>query len=404
MPMPLLKKSEGNNAIASIMSARPEINFGGGWGNHAAPEKLRLCFEDVIRNNFHAASRYSKTRGNDRFLEVLTEKLEAGVYERKNIQLKNVISGNGSTELTACLFKSLLQEGDRVLLSDPCYANYLTQAATEGRHVEVKRIAVLDKKLNFLPATSEGKFLQDFEQKIDIVKPRLMIITTPDNPLSQVWPSEVVEKMCEIALRHQVWLALDVSYRSIHFGERPSYYKLSFNDYENLITIHSFSKDFSLLGFRAAYIIAREDVILQLEHLEGARNLSPTTLVQMGLLKFFENSNPQELEAYFKENRLKYLRTSQIMVEALRKELGKPTLLTPNGGFYVILNIADYGFKNDAEFAARLSNEQKVAVVPGSAFGKRLKDSLRLSYAPHVEQQDLIEEGVWRLGKCLKRA
>jgi len=226
MHMPLLKKPEGNNAIRSIMSATPEINFGGGWGNHQAPEKLRLCFEDVIRNNFHAASRYSKTKGNDRFLEVLVEKLEDGVYERKNIQPKNMISGNGSTELTACLFKLLLQEGDRVLLSNPCYVNYPTQATIEGGHVEVRRIVVLDEKLKFQPATDSETFLQNLEQMIDMVRPRMMIIATPDNPLSQVWPSEVVEKMCEIALRHQVWLVMDVSYRSIYFGERPSYYKL----------------------------------------------------------------------------------------------------------------------------------------------------------------------------------
>jgi len=142
---------------------------------------------------------------------------------------------------------------------------------------------------------------------------------------------------------------------------------------------------------------------MQLEYIEGARNLSPTTLVQMGLLRFFESSTPQELEAYFRETRLKYLGASRVMTEALRKELEKPILLTPNGGFYVILNIADYGFKNDVEFAASLSDKQKVSVVPGSAFGNALKDSLRLSYAPHVEQHGLIEEGVRRLGRCLKR-
>ncbi|MDO8339687.1 MAG: aminotransferase class I/II-fold pyridoxal phosphate-dependent enzyme, partial [Candidatus Burarchaeum sp.] len=136
--MPLLKKPEGNNAIRNIMSANPEINFGGGWGNHRAPERLRLCFEEVVRNEFHAASRYSKTKGNEKFLEVLVDRLEDGIYGRKGISLKNIISGNGSTELAACLFKTLLQEGDRMLLSDPCYLNYPAQATSQCRDVEIK--------------------------------------------------------------------------------------------------------------------------------------------------------------------------------------------------------------------------------------------------------------------------
>jgi len=402
MMMPLLKKPEGNNAIRAIMSARPEINFGGGWGNHQAPEKLRACFEEVVRNDFHAASRYSKTKGNERFLEVLVDRLEDGVYGRKGIGLENIISGNGSTELTAGLFKILLQKGDSVLFSDPCYLNYPTQATMEGQEVKVQRIPILDEGLNFLPRTGSEAFLADFEQIIESTAPRAVVIATPDNPTSQVWPSEVVEKMCQITLKHRAWMVLDLSYRSIHFGERPEYYGLNFRNYENLITIHSFSKDFSLLGLRAAYVIAREDVIEQLEHLEGARNLSPNTLVQMALLKFFEGSTPEEIEGYFEENRQKYLKTSQVMTGALRVALPNPTLLVPTGGFYVILKIAGYDFRNDVEFAAALAEREKTAVVPGSAFGKVLDGSLRLSYAPLVEQPEMIEEGVVRLARTLK--
>ncbi len=403
VPMPLLKKPEGSNAIRAIMSARPEINFGGGWGNCKAPERLRMCFEDVVRNNFHAASRYSKTKGNENFLEVLVDRLEDGVYGRKGITLKNIISGNGSTELASCLFKVLLQRGDAVLLTDPCYVNYPAQATVECGEITIKRIPVLDEKLNFLPATNAERFLKEFELAIEMAKPRIVLIATPDNPTSQVWPSEVVEKMCEITLKYNVWFLMDLAYRSIHFGKRPQYYSLSLNDYENLITIQSFSKDFSLLGLRAAYVIAREDVIAQLECLEGTRSLSPTTLVQLSLLKFFETSTPQELDGHFQENRQKYLKASRVMVDAIRGALPNPTLLIPTGGFYLVLKIAEYGFADDVGLAGRLLEHENTAVVPGSAFGKTLTGSLRLSYAPLVEQPDMIEEGIRRLARELRK-
>ncbi|MDO8339626.1 MAG: pyridoxal phosphate-dependent aminotransferase, partial [Candidatus Burarchaeum sp.] len=276
------------------------------------------------------------------------------------------------------------------------------QATIECRDVEIKYVPVIDEKLKFIPATDSERFLKDFERTIEITKPRLIVIATPDNPTSQVWPSDVVEKMCKISLKHKTWFVMDLSYRSIYFAERPDYYKLSFRDYENLITIHSFSKDFSLLGLRAAYVIAREDVIAQLEHIEGARNLSPVTLVQLALLKFFEQSTTQELEEYFQGNRQKYQKASEVMVGALRKELTMPTLLVPNSGFYTILKIASYGIESDVDFASKLSEQERTAVVPGSAFGETLRGSLRLSYAPLVENPGMIAEGVRRLAKMLK--
>jgi aspartate/methionine/tyrosine aminotransferase len=267
-------------------------------------------------------------------------------------------------------------------------------------NVNVKRFPVLDERLNFLPATNPKEFLASFERVIKVQKPRLVLIATPDNPTSQVWPPDIIEKMCEITLKHHVWFAMDLAYRSIYFGQKPSYFGLSFRDYENLITIHSFSKDFSLLGLRSSYIIAREDVIENLESVEGARSLSPVTLAQLALLKYFARSTSQEIDEYFDENRKRYLKASETMVSSLYKNIPTPIILTPTGGFYLVLNIANYGFRSDVEFAALLSQREKTAVVPGSVFGSASVGSLRLSYAPVVDQPNLINEGIKRLARC----
>ena len=122
------KKLNTPSAIQKIMTSSANISFGGGWGDHLPPDNLLHAFESVFSSpsKYYESTRYSDIAGNKEFRNTVAE-FENRMYGRKNIELSNVIIGQGSTELTSCLFKVLLENNDNVLLFDPSYANFKSQ-------------------------------------------------------------------------------------------------------------------------------------------------------------------------------------------------------------------------------------------------------------------------------------
>jgi aminotransferase len=397
------KKLNTPSAIQKIMTSSANISFGGGWGDHLPPGKLLQAFESVFSSpsKYYESTRYSDIAGDIEFRNAVAE-YENRMYGRKNLELSNVIIGQGSTELTSSLFKVLLENNDNVLLFDPSYANFRNQLTLENNTINFIEQALIDEHMEHVLNKDKKKFLIEYQRifRENIIK--LCIICNPDNPTSIIWDDEILFEMIQIASSQNTWFIIDLSYSAFYFQENmPQTYKLTPNDYPNLITIHSFSKNFSLLGFRLGYLVAQKEIIELMKFIEGSRNLSPNALVQNVLLTFLKSNEWDSIRQYSDCLRQLYREVSQYTEKLIRKKLPKAKVLKPDGGFYIVCSLEEYGIEDVNDFAEGLLENEGVLVVPGKDFGDTLQKAFRFSFAPLIRNKHKIGKGIDKIANYI---
>lgn len=400
------KKALNPSAIKKIMTSNAFISFGGGWGDHLPPTEITEAFKYILSNaqEFYLATRYSDIKGSKEFRSTIAT-YERKIYQRKNINENNIIIGQGSTELTGALFKALLEENDKVLLFDPSYANFKTQLRIENKSVEIISIPII--KINGgienIVKKEKNEFINRYENIMKKHKIKFCIICSPDNPTSMIWEDDVLREMILIALKHNTWFIIDSSYSNFYFSETmPESFKFSPIDYPNLIIINSFSKNFSLLGFRLGYIIARSEIIELLEYIESARNLSPNVLIQNALNIFLQKTDIQKIIGYNSIIRNTYKEISKKMIEIFLSYLPNSKILKPDGGFYFVVMLDEYNIFDSVKFCKDLLEEEGVLIVPGVDFGNTLQYAFRFTFAPLIRNIEKIEIGIEKIAKFIK--
>jgi len=233
------------------------ISFAGGWVNHNAPEKLRNAYKSISSDIdlFHVSGGYSATLGESKFKKAIC-KFEKKLY---NIEIDEdeIAVGSGATQLTMEVFRVLLNPKDRILLLDPTYVNFLPQLIVGFSDIEILRFPIIDE--------NEWKFLAD--EKIDEFsnfildkKPKIVLLTSPDNPTSKILSDEFVKKTLEAVKKVGGFLIIDFAYKELVFEDKlPSYFSWPPND--NFILLRSNSKWCRGLGRRLGWIEAPKFVI-----------------------------------------------------------------------------------------------------------------------------------------------
>ena len=165
-----------------------------------------------------------------------------------------------------------------------------------------------------------------------------------------------------------------------------------------MIAIHSNSKWGRGLGRRLGWVEADESVINGLENTQQCNILCPDTLHQMAFAKYVEASiKDNSLNDYLKESRIKYKKAAEITVKAIGEYL-KMNCLKPQGGLYTVVDV-----RRDSDlFVSEVLENTGVLFVPGKGFGPSMKNGIRLSYGPLVENTEKIVEGLERVGKYLE--
>lgn len=390
------KKLNTHSVIRKILSSKADISFGGGSGDHLPPEELLHAFKDVLSTpkKFYSSTRYSDIMGDSRFRSAIAE-FENEIYERNTLKKENVIIGQGSTELTSSLFKILLEKKDNVLLFDPSYANFQNQIENENDAVNLIRLPLVSRDITHILRTDKKKFLRQFKTVFANNKIKLCVICNPDNPTSIIWDDDILFEMIQIASDNNTWFVMDLSYAAFYFSDNmPNSFKLSPLNYPHLITIHSFSKIFSLLGFRLGYLVAQPEIIRLMECIEMTRNLSPNALVQNILSSFFKTTQTENIKKYCADQRQLYKSVSKFTLRLIREKLPKAKVLEPDGGFYFVISFEDYNICNAIEFGEEILEKEGISILPGGDFGESLKHAFRFSFAPLIRDIDKIEKGI----------
>lgn len=369
---------------------RELIYLAGGWPQDTPPRFFKEVFQNVVDDvrNWKKAARYSPTNGYPGVREGVA-KYEEKIWGRQ-ISPDNVIFGLGSTEQIGAVLISLLEPGEEVILTSPGYLNYERQIQVEcGTKTKLRSWKIL-KGNSFSPS------IEDLKETVTD-RTKLLIITSPGNPDGQIWDDADLQAINELAEDEDFYTLIDTAYRAYHYKKEAQYLRRPPLSRE--IWSCSMSKELRAPGWRVSYLILPEDLMRPIETIEQGRTLAPSSPLQRVLTEVFHSKELlTELKHFYKRGRKKYQRVCYKTVEKLR-EIPDLPLLEPEGGFYVFFNVDAYG--NDKEIWQELIDEKQVALAPGSDFNGA-NGWIRLSFAPVVEDQQKLWEGIERMKDYFK--
>ena len=296
---------------------------------------------------------------------------------------KEVLITAGATESIYDSYSLILEEGDEILLPNPCWPNYVNAAHIMGA-VPVR-----------YSLAEENDFQIDFDELEGLVteKTKAIVIINPSNPIGSMFTLETLEKLADFAKKKDILVISDEIYEKIVYGNKDHISMASLDGMkERTITINGFSKTYSMTGFRLAYVAAPEEFIRVLNIIHQHNTSCATSFVQHGGVTALKagNEGSQEMVKEYKRRR-DYIVEKVNSIEGL-------SLNAPDGAFYAFINIKELGVSSE-EFCNYLLDEECVAIVPGTVFGSAGEGFVRFSYA---SSYDDIVEGLNRVEKACK--
>lgn len=288
--------------------------------------------------------------------------------EKLDVPAARIVVTTGSSAGFVLAFLAAFEAGDRVALAVPGYPAY--------RNI----LAALDIEPVLIETGPETRF-QPTPRLLDAVRDRLdgLIIASPSNPTGTVLSFEEMHSLCDYCADRGLRLISDEIYHGITYGVTATS-ALAVND--DCVVINSFSKYFSMMGWRLGWIVVPDDLLRSVETLSQNLYISPPTLAQRAALKIFDCR--EELEA----NVAKYARNRAHLLEHLPRA-GFDRLAPAEGAFYLYADVRH--LTNDSEeFCLRMLAETGVAATPGIDFDPgRGAGYVRFSYA--ASESDMIE-------------
>ncbi len=286
----------------------------------------------------------------------------------------------GASEGMDLVLRAILEPGDKVLVPNPSYVSYgpLTELAG-GEAVYVDTI-----KNNF---KLTPKIL---EKHIDD-KTKALILNYPTNPTGVSYTRKELAEINKVLLKHKVLCISDEIYGDLTYDFEHTVFATLPGARSNTIYLDGFSKGYAMTGWRVGYACGPEDIIAAMTKIHQYTIMCVSITSQMAACEALQ-AGRQSVE----EMKREYKRRRELIVDGLNK-IGL-TCHMPQGAFYAFPCLKKTGMKS-MEFATRLLKEEKVAVVPGTAFGSGLEDYIRISYASSM---DNLKEALLRMERFLK--
>ncbi len=357
------------------------IGFGAGEPDFDTPDFVK---EAAIKALKEGKTKYTPAAGIPELREGIAKRLK----EKNGIDYSpsEVIVTPGAKMGLYEIFAVILNPDDEVIIPAPYWVSYTEQ------------VKLCDGKPVIVEMSEENGFILTAETVKSAITPKTkaLVLNTPSNPTGAVIPKEELEKIAQICLEHNILIISDECYEEFCYEEpHVSIASLSPEIKKITFTVNAFSKAYSMTGWRLGWVAAPEEYIKKLSIIQSQTISNPTSFAQYGALAALEDGGkfPQMMKEEFRKRR-DFVVKEFLSIEGI-------TCPQPKGAFYVFPNISAYikgNIKNDIDFTAYLLEEAKVAVVPGSAFGK--EGYIRLSYATSMEN---LKEGMRRIKEALKK-
>ena len=288
----------------------------------------------------------------------------------------------GGSEAIDLALRAMVDPGDEVLIPQPSYVSYLPCAVM----ADAKPVIINLKEENEFKLTRK-----ELEESITD-KTKILVLPFPNNPTGGIMTKEELEELVPVIIEHDLYVISDEIYAELTYkGRHVSIASLT-GMHDRTVTINGFSKAFAMTGWRLGYAIAPKMIMDQMIKLHQFAIMCAPTNSQFAAVEALKNCDDEVakmVEAYDQRRRF--------LIDALRG-MGLECF-EPFGAFYVFPSIKKFGLSSD-EFASRLLREEKLAVVPGTAFGDCGEGFLRISYAYSLTD---LKKGLERLQRFINK-
>jgi aspartate aminotransferase len=364
-------------AKAMLAAGEDVCSFAAGEPDFDTPEFIKEAAIAALKSG---KTKYAPTPGIEPLRAAVVERY-AAEYGYKLTPAQVVVSPGGKFSCYLAILATC-NPGDEAIIPAPYWVSYPEMVKLAGA---VPKFVLCDDKAGFklTPAQLEAAITP---------KTKLLILCSPSNPSGAAYTRAELAALAEICVKHNLYVLSDEMYEHlIYDGNQPvNFATLGAEVEKRTITVAGFSKTYSMTGWRLGTLVAPAPIAKACAELQSQMSSNATTFGQYGALAALKDK--AQAVAALAEMKSAFDRRRKHLHAELNKIPGFSCLLA-GGAFYLFPNIASFGLK-DVDFCARLLEQEKVAAVPGSAFGA--EGYLRLSYATSDE---IIAKGLVRLAR-----
>ena len=350
------------------------VNLSQGFPDFEPPREILDRLAQVTKEDFH---QYSITWGAQNFREALAAKIQhfSGVAVDPNSEL---VVTCGSTEAMMAAMMSVTNPGDKVIVFSPFYENYGADTSLSG--ADPIYVPLVPPEFNFDVDVLEAAFKQ---------KPKAIIVCNPSNPCGKVFTREELTIIADLSKKYDTFVITDEVYEHILYKPNVHTYMASLPGMKDrTITCNSLSKTYSITGWRLGYTQANPEITDRIKKVHDFLTVGAAAPLQEAAvtgLKFGDD--------YYRDLQEKYTHKRDIFLRGLDTIGLKHTV--PEGAYYILIDISEFGYESDLEFADVLARDVGVGAVPGSSFFKEPENRyVRLHFA---KKDETLNEALNRL-------
>ena len=365
-----------------VSEMKDAISLGVGEPDFETPWHIR---EEGIHSLEQGRTFYSSNAGLMELRNAISDKVreEHGISYHAKEEVMVTVGGSEAIDLA---MRVILTPGDEVLIPEPCYVSYLPCAKMAyGVPVPIQ-----------LEEKDEFRLTPEKLEKAITEKTKLLILPFPNNPTGGIMEERDLEAIVPIFLKHNLYVLTDEIYSALSYKEKHHSIIEFPGMRERTVYINGFSKAYAMTGWRLGYACAEERILKQMLKLHQFAIMCAPTTSQYSAVEALRNG-----DADVRKMRDAYDERRRFLVYHLRK-MGLDCF-EPYGAFYVFPSIRKFGLSSE-EFAEKLLKEEKVAVVPGNAFGASGEGFIRISYAYSLDNLKKAMERMERFIKSLEKS
>ena len=356
------------------------VNLSQGFPDFDPPKEILDRLAEVAHEDYH---QYSITWGAQNFREALAEKQSK--FMGRNIDPNSeIVVTCGSTEAMMAAMMTVTDPGDKVIVFSPFYENYGADAILSG--AEPIYVPLYPPEFDFNPDELEAAFKQH---------PKALILCNPSNPCGKVFTYNELKFIADLAEKYDTFVITDEVYEHIVYApNRHVYFATLPGMWERTISCSSLSKTYSITGWRLGYIIAPPNIIEVAKKVHDFLTVGAAAPLQEAAVTGLRFG-----DEYYDDLREKYTAKRDLFIKGLNDIGIKHTV--PQGAYYVMLDISEFGFESDLEFCDVLARDVGVGAVPGSSFFREpVNNLIRLHFA---KKDETLYEALNRLSDIRKK-
>lgn len=381
---PLSKKvvgiqPSGIRKFFDVVNEMPDaISLGVGEPDFDTPWRIR---EEGIYSLERGRTFYTSNSGLKELKEEISRYLQRKIHVTYDPECEIAVTVGGSEGIDIA-FRAMLDPGDEVLIPQPSYVSYLPcTILADGVPVVIP-----------LQQKNEFKLTAEELEAAITPKTKILVLPYPNNPTGAIMTKEDLESIAEIVKKYDLYVLSDEIYSELTYkSEHVSIASLT-GMKDRTLVINGFSKGFAMTGWRLGYICGQKKIMEQMVKIHQYAIMCAPTNSQYAAIEGLRNC-----EGEVQQMRNAYNQRRRYLVHEFKRM--QLDCFEPFGAFYIFPSIQEFGMTSE-EFATRFLEEEKVAVVPGSAFGECGEGYLRVSYAYSLED---LKEAIGRLGAFVGR-